>query len=266
MAEPLTIEEKVEKVIDEGEGKLRSVIVRMRSTDEGREDVLRGAAYRMLQRSLALGARDVLPSAVDSAPKVAAKKKAEEKRFGVSSQIKGASRQKLLSYGRSSILPLMKCEAVSRHDDNPVRGAISQFLMAKSVLLELTPDELIEVSASPGVRDVYENRHFRLPRVIEAKNLPATAIDNKVSAWGVTAIGALSVWGAFEARGKGSKVGVLDTGIDETHPYLFTVSPPGRSRATRLTGTSAGKLFPRPGCGVIFCRDEDLRGNPSREL
>lgn len=220
MAEPLTVREKVEKVIDEGQGSLRSVIVRMRSTDEGREPVLRAAAYRMLQRSLSLSARDILPSSVEPMPKVAAKKRAEEKRFGVSSQIRGASRQQLVAYGRSSIRPLMKCDAVTRHDDDPTRGAIAQFLTAKSVLLELTPDELVQVAASPGVRDIYPNRHLRLPRVIEAKSLPANVSDNKVSAWGITAIGALSVWGAFDARGKGTKVGVLDTGIDDTHPDL----------------------------------------------
>ncbi|MFL6292624.1 MAG: S8 family serine peptidase [Thermoanaerobaculia bacterium] len=219
MAEPLTIREKVEKVIDEGEGALRSVIVRMRSADEGREPTLRTAAYRMLQRSLSQSARDILPSEVEPAPKVAAKKEAEEKRFGLS-QLRGTSRQQQMAYGRRSIRPLLKCEAVSRHEQNPVRGAIAEFLTAKSVLLELTPDELSQVAAAPGVRDIYPNRHLRLPRVIEAKSLPANVRDNKVSAWGITAIGALSVWGAFNARGKGAKVGVLDTGIDAAHPDL----------------------------------------------
>jgi subtilisin family serine protease len=220
MTEPLTIQEKVEKVIDEGEGKLRSVIVRMKSADAGREPMLRTAAYRMLQRSLASGARDVLPSAVEPAPKIAAKKEQEAKEFDADSPIKGASRQQLLTYGRRSISSLLKYEPVSRHEDNPTRGAIAEFLAAKSVLLEVTPDELAQIASAPGVRDVYPNRHLRLPRIIETKSLPANVRDNKVSAWGVTSIGALAVWGAYNARGKGAKVGVLDTGIDDTHPDL----------------------------------------------
>jgi hypothetical protein len=135
MTEPLTIEEKVEKVIDEGEGKLRSVIVRMKSVDEGREPMLRTAAYRMLQRSLASEARDVLPSAVEPAQKIAAKKEQEAKAFGANSPVQGASRQQLSAYGRRSIRSLLKFEPVSRHEDNPTRGAIAEFLTAKSVLL-----------------------------------------------------------------------------------------------------------------------------------
>lgn len=179
MSQPLTVEEKAEKVIDEGEGALRSVIVRMRSADEGREPILRTAAYRMLQRSLSLGARDVLPSEVEPKPKAAAKKRAEEKWCGIASQLKGASRQQLVAYGRRSIRPLLKCDAVSRHEGDPIHGAIAEFVTAKSVLLELTPDELVQVSKAPGVRDIYPNRHLRVPRVIEAKSLHRWVTDQR---------------------------------------------------------------------------------------
>jgi subtilisin family serine protease len=36
----------------------------------------------------------------------------------------------------------------------------------------------------------------------------------------VLAINALAVWGAYGARGAGTKVAVLDTGVDDTHPDL----------------------------------------------
>lgn len=42
----------------------------------------------------------------------------------------------------------------------------------------------------------------------------------KASAWGVRTIGALSSWGAYEARGRGIKIGLLDTGVDASHPDL----------------------------------------------
>ncbi len=37
---------------------------------------------------------------------------------------------------------------------------------------------------------------------------------------GVNKIGALSVWGAYNARGKGVKIALLDTGVDIDHPDL----------------------------------------------
>ncbi len=88
----LDVRQQAERIIDEGDGASRSVIVRMASVDDGREDdgregVLRAAAYRMQQRSLSLRARDVLPAAVSDDPKLTAKKRSEERRFGVPAQL-----------------------------------------------------------------------------------------------------------------------------------------------------------------------------------
>jgi subtilisin family serine protease len=59
-----------------------------------------------------------------------------------------------------------------------------------------------------------------LPPVIAAPALPAEITENSTASWGITKTGALSVWGAYGARGKGVTVGVLDTGVDPTHPDL----------------------------------------------
>ena len=50
--------------------------------------------------------------------------------------------------------------------------------------------------------------------------MPQSIQDNKASAWGIAAIGALSVWGAYGARGGGVKIAILDTGFDPNHPDL----------------------------------------------
>ncbi|UCF61393.1 MAG: S8 family serine peptidase, partial [Anaerolineaceae bacterium] len=44
--------------------------------------------------------------------------------------------------------------------------------------------------------------------------------EYKSSAWGVLRIGALACWGAYGARGNGVNVGLLDTGVDASHPDL----------------------------------------------
>jgi subtilisin family serine protease len=59
-----------------------------------------------------------------------------------------------------------------------------------------------------------------VPPVVEVKELPQAATEARAAAWGVERVGALAAWGAYNARGRNVKVGVLDTGVDATHPDL----------------------------------------------
>ena len=70
------------------------------------------------------------------------------------------------------------------------------------------------------IGDIYPNRTLHVPRLVELKTLPARVLENKASAWGIHAVGGLAARGAYGASGKGVKVGVLDTGVDASHPDL----------------------------------------------
>ena len=91
------------------------------------------------------------------------------------------------------------------------------FWTAGAMAMELTKDQLAKlVKEVNTVAAVFPNYTVSLPSFGEADTLT----DNKTSSWGIDTIGAMSVWGAYGKRGRGTTIAVLDTGIDSDHPDL----------------------------------------------
>ncbi len=134
------------------------------------------------------------------------------------------TKRHLASTVRKAVQPLLASDAAKSAVEWSSRGArtgTGVFWSSRSAVLDLRKEELARLPEEvETIADVAPNRMLRVPPTVEVKSLPSRAADNKASAWGIYRIGAMSVWGAYGARGKGVVVAVLDTGIDPDHPDL----------------------------------------------
>ncbi|HEX2204928.1 MAG TPA: S8 family serine peptidase [Longimicrobium sp.] len=233
----LPLQRQIERIIDEGHGARRSVIVQMGACECATERLLRVVAEVHRRRNLSLSARDLLPVDQRELDRLRAGGAPSPRGHGVpgaslalqaGSALLPVAPERLRSSGRASLAPLLASDVVrralgriSRRRSAPERRDAPGFWSSRSLPLELEKDDLAKLPAQvPQIQDIFPNRTLRLPGMVEARTLPLSVEEEKASAWGVHRIGALAVWGAYGARGRGAKVAVLDTGVDPSHPDL----------------------------------------------
>jgi subtilisin family serine protease len=89
------------------------------------------------------------------------------------------------------------------------------------MLLTLKKQELEDLTNEmPDIQSVTPNRRLMLPPTKESKPLSFEQSELLVCTWGLEYTKALAAWGAYGARGKGVKIGLLDTGVDASHRDL----------------------------------------------
>ncbi|MBI3407616.1 MAG: S8 family serine peptidase [Planctomycetes bacterium] len=238
---------QVQKILDEGEGKKRQVLVRLNSPNDQGLDFVEKLSDVFKQRRLLLQARSLRPVHLDKLRRKASGEldpKARNSMLRMKGSLVGqmaSIRTPFDSAGRTPfddagapahlkhlrklasdvIDPFVKHNYVKAINEKKRQNNV--LWAARSVVLELTKDELAKLPSSvPDIAEIHPNRPVSLPSVSEVhqEQLPAEIRDQLASAWGLQKINAMAAWGAYDARGKGSTVAVLDTGVDFTHPAL----------------------------------------------
>ena len=274
------LREQLDRVLDESGGQRVEAIVRMGVDRDRMQSVLNASCDAMQHRRLVASARDLVPP---RANQLAARKGQAARTYtGLASLTAQVARRVELAVRRSTLKRLMSSSlrpllssfsgaASGLASQKATKGSkatktaqepgtsVRAFWSSASAAVSMTKDELRRMlEGLDGVEAVSINRTLRLMPFFETQSVPVAVDENKTSAWGVERIGALATWGAYGAYGAGTRVAVLDTGVDGAHPDLagkvtkwqrFTsvgtpTNPPAsvdtHKHGTHVAGTIAG--------------------------
>jgi subtilisin family serine protease len=226
------IERLLDQTAADGSGDDLDVIVQMAPSRRKQSALARAAGTALTRRRMSLTPRELLPARFEEA---------------VSRKVrqKSASTRTLLGKATTEALALAKLQQLNTDPLGPllksalVQGALARMLAprrksaragmeparfwsSRAMPLRLSREDLNRLPVElPGlVQSVHINRQLKLPSLIENKPLKQEETETLCSTWGLRKVGVLSTWGAYGAYGKGTLIGLLDTGVDASHPDL----------------------------------------------
>jgi subtilisin family serine protease len=227
------LREQVRRIAQEHGGETRSVIIRVGGESREEDQLLQTAADVLRRRNLSLTARDCLPpdrkpkeTVTQATPPPALEVRAEALQGSLLADapddVEVSEPRELRAEATDRLKPLLEHEHVQAATaDREVDTAATPLWAATSLAVELPVGALERVVEElPGIAGVYPNRSLGIPPVVEAVNLPHEVRESRSASYGLRQVGALAAWGVYGARGQGVRVGVLDTGVDASHPDL----------------------------------------------
>ena len=227
------LENQVQRINDASTGQYVDVIVQMELDRRLLRGLSKAASTALSRRRMTLSPRDLLPGRFDKSLSRKAKASTASTRslLGKSrAAAEAITLAKIQKRGLTSIAPMLDSHiiqtAIARMTE-PARksaaakSAPSQFWTSQSMYLRLTKDELQNLPKEvDNIRSVHVNRKLSVPSLMQVKQFRLESEDRLSAAWGLLQTNALAAWGAFEARGEGVLVGLLNTGVDAEHPDL----------------------------------------------
>jgi hypothetical protein len=236
---------QIEYIRDTDNSEVKEVIVGMR-TPQDDASFMQSIADVIRRRGLATSARDSLPvhekvltaKTKEGRPSASAARHLKEQDQSLAAGNAAASIvteigiAALRASGLGALQPLLRSEVVQDGIRNLVGGQKQKskheaaapipttFWTSGCAVIRIPDSKLEDLTNIPDIEEIHVNRRLLLPPVVSPKQVPQAIEDNKVSAWGLRMTGALAAWGAYDRRGEGVTVGLLDTGVDAEHPDL----------------------------------------------
>ena len=229
------LKQQVEAILDRTTDREVDVIVQMAATSTRPKQLMRIAGEALCRRRLTLTPRDLLPEPYSrKLPSRKVRQQTASSRVVLGKLAKASIRTLALAASREiglgPLAPLIASsivgQSLGRAKGKKGRGVKGRrqpqrFWTSRAMPLRLSRDELAQLPDEvKNIKSIYINRPLTRPSIVETQMLPLEDEEILGSTWGLEKIKAPSVWGTHGIRGEGIKVGLLDTGVDPTHPDL----------------------------------------------
>jgi subtilisin family serine protease len=224
------LKRQLERTLDESTGSKIDVIIQMESPRNDGKKSAYAAGDILAQRRMALSSRDLLPFSFSQAKQgrrkktqtAAQVKKLQAKAKTVAlSQIKHglAPMQVLLEH--SIVKKVLGNMAPSAKKKGSKNWKPRQFWTSRSMPMRINKSDLAKLPQEiEGIKSIFPNRALKIPTLVETNALEAEVNGIFSATWGLEKIRAMAAWGTHGAFGDGITIGLLDTGVDASHPDL----------------------------------------------
>jgi hypothetical protein len=238
-AKSKSLQRQVERVLDSSPDREVEVIVQMEPARDKSRRLARAAGEALNRRRFSLTPRDLLPGTYEKTVSRQQRQATASTRTLLGSDTKDprarataetlalARIQQMASGPRGELLKSGVARAALERMRRPKKksGAaaadLGWFWTSQSMILRLGRDEVPKLTKEVGnIKAIHLNRWLSVPAVMETRPLAIEEGEIRISTWGLDRIKALAAWGAFGAKGQGVIIGLLDTGVDASHPDL----------------------------------------------